>query len=123
MSEEKSNDIVQEVLDNNNNKMVQIVYLLYLASLVLGITGLIGVIIAYMNKGDAPAWAQSHYRFQIRTFWIGILISIIGAATIAFGVGFLIMIAFLVWFIVRCIKGLKYFGNQQPVPDPATWLW
>ncbi|MXZ09042.1 MAG: hypothetical protein F4Y79_06295, partial [Gemmatimonadetes bacterium] len=47
----------------------KIVYILYLAELVVGITGLIGVIMAYVNRSDAPEWLASHYRFQIRTFW------------------------------------------------------
>jgi uncharacterized membrane protein len=37
-----------------------LVDLLYLASMVVGITALIGVILAYLNRGTAPAWAASH---------------------------------------------------------------
>ena len=55
-----------------------IVYILYLVSLVVGITGIVGVIMAYVNRADAPEWVQTHYRFQIRTFWIGLLYGLIG---------------------------------------------
>ena len=34
---------------------------------------LAGVIIAYAQRRDAPDWVHSHYRFQIRTFWIAVL--------------------------------------------------
>ena len=51
----------------------KIVYILYLVSLLFGITGIIGVVMAYINKDDAPEWVQTHYQFQIRTFWIGAL--------------------------------------------------
>ena len=51
----------------------QIIYILYLVSLVVGVTGIVGVIMAYVYRGEAPDWLQSHYRFQIRTFWIGLL--------------------------------------------------
>ena len=51
----------------------KIVYILYLVSLLFGITGIIGVVMAYINKDDAPEWLQTHYQFQIRTFWIGAL--------------------------------------------------
>ena len=46
-----------------------------LASLVLGVTWLVGLVIAYVYVGDAPEPLKSHYRFQIRTFWIGLLYS------------------------------------------------
>jgi len=123
MSDEMKQDVVEQTMAKQSGKMVQVVYFLYLASLVLGITGLIGVIIAYMNKGDAPTWAKSHFQYQIRTFWIGILASLIGAATVAIGIGFLIMLAVLIWLIVRCIKGLKAYGTEAPIENPTTWLW
>ena len=49
----------------------KLVYILYLVSLLIGITAIVGLIIAYVNRDDAPGWLQTHYRFQIRTFWIG----------------------------------------------------
>jgi len=32
---------------------------------------------AYIYKGDAPDWLKSHYRYQIRKFWIGILYGLV----------------------------------------------
>src|SRR5438477_11416343 len=45
----------------------KIVYILYLVSLIFGLTSIVGVIMAYVNRADAPGWVRSHYRFQIRT--------------------------------------------------------
>ena len=50
-----------------------IVYLLYFAAYIFGITALIGVIIAHIRFPDATLLLRSHYQFQIRTFWIGLL--------------------------------------------------
>ena len=100
-----------------------LVYLLYLVGLVLGITVLIGVVVAYMNKGDAPAWAATHYRFQIRTFWIGLLIGAVGLVLSFVVVGFAVLIAGCVWFIIRCVKGIKIASRAAPYPNPTTWLW
>ena len=49
-------------------RMATIVYILYLVGLIAGITTVVGVVIAYVNRADAPEWVQSHYQFQIRTF-------------------------------------------------------
>ena len=57
---------------------MKLIYILYLVSITLGVTILIGLVIAYMNRGQATGtWAESHYTYQIRTFWIGLLYSLI----------------------------------------------
>lgn len=101
----------------------RIIYILYLVSLVIGITGLIGLIMAYVKRGDAPDWLKTHYQWQIRTFWMGLLYVIIGALTTVILVGYLILLANLIWFIIRCIKGLSALEKQQPLAKPTSWLF
>ena len=106
-----------------NASQAKLVYILYLVSLLVGITGLVGVIMAYINKKDAPEWLQTHYQFQIRTFWIGMLYGFIGMLTTVVLVGFLILIFWLVWFIMRCVKGMKALDSNQPVENPTSWMF
>jgi uncharacterized membrane protein len=101
----------------------KIVYVLYLASLFLGVTALIGVVMAYVNVSDAPESLRTHYRLQIRTFWIGILYGSIGFVLLIAGVGVLVLLFAAVWLIVRCVKGLRYLDRAEPYPSYATWLW
>jgi hypothetical protein len=55
-------------------------YALYLLGwLTAGATSLIGLIIAYARRDGAPHLEQSHHRFQIRLFWIGVAL---GAAAL-----------------------------------------
>jgi uncharacterized membrane protein len=102
---------------------ISIVYYLYLASILVGITSIVGVIIAYMNRGPGADWLDSHYTFQIRTFWIGLLYGVAGIVLTFVFIGFFILLFVLIWWIVRCIKGLQLAGARQPVPDPGVWLW
>ena len=102
---------------------VNIVYLLYLASLVFGITALIGVVMAYINRKEAAPDLASHYGFQIRTFWIGLLYVVIGGATSMIVIGWFLLLFWLIWLIVRCVKGMKYLSRGQPHPDPTSWLF
>lgn len=104
-------------------KMVQIVYIIYLAGLIIPIAHLVGVIMAYINRGDGAPWAETHFRYQIRSFWIFFLYCVIGSLLVFAGIGFLIILAAYIWFIIRCAKGLKLHAREEPVPDPATWLW
>ena len=39
---------------------LQLIYILYLAGLIVGITPLIGIVLAYMNKGKATGLYESH---------------------------------------------------------------
>jgi uncharacterized membrane protein len=100
-----------------------IVYILYLAGVVVGITPLIGVIMAYLSKDEAPDWVQTHYRFQIRTFWISLLYGLIGALLTLVFIGFLVLFATLVWYIIRCVKGLNTLSKGEPIADPASWMF
>ena len=99
------------------------VYILYLASLLTGITALIGLVVAYALRGQAPEWEQSHYQFLIRTFWIGLLYSVIGILLTVILIGFLILLFVAIWLIVRCIQGLQLAARREPVPNPRTWLF
>jgi uncharacterized membrane protein len=101
----------------------KLVYILYFISVFIGITAIAGVIVAYLKRGDAPATAVSHYTFQIRTFWIALLFGVISALTLVIGIGFLLGLAVLVWYLIRMIKGFMLALDGKPVADPETWLW
>lgn len=98
-----------------------IIYVLYLAGLVIGITPIIGLAMAYVYRDDSPYWLRTHYHYQIRTFWIGLLYVFIGAITVYLFIGWLILLFWLIWYLVRCVRGLKLAGEGEPVPNPTTW--
>ena len=109
--------------DTEQGRTANLIYILHLLSLLFGITSLIGVIMAYVNKGSAPDWVQSHYRFQIRTFWIALLAGVIGALTTPFIIGIPILLFLFLWWILLCVKGMRYIrrpdrrirvGNPNP---------
>ena len=100
-----------------------IIYILYLVSLIVGITGIVGVVMAYVNRTGAPEWVLTHYRFQIRTFWIGLLYSLISLVCVLIIIGFFMGVLTVIWLIVRCAKGMQLVSRGAPYPAPATWLW
>ncbi len=103
--------------------LVNIVYILYLASLIFGITALIAVVMAYVNERDAPGWLWSHYNFQIRTVWIGLFYLVIGVATAYIIVGLFVILFWVIWLIVRCARGMKCLARGEPYPNPKSWLF
>jgi uncharacterized membrane protein len=82
----------------SNNELVMVVYILYLVGFFTGITALAGVIIAHMQIGRSDPVSDTHFQFQIRTFWIGLLYVVVGAITAVVVVGLLI----LLWCLSGC---------------------
>ena len=106
-----------------------IVSLLYLLGFITGwLATLIGLILAYVWSGDRPAeWEQSHFRYHIRTFWIGLLQGIIAGliclTIVLIPVAGLWFVWIAVWTAVRTIKALLAAQKQQPIYNSTTWLW
>lgn len=101
----------------------RLVYILYLVGIVIGLTGIVGLVMAYIYKSDAPEWVQSHYQFQIRTFWIGLLYLFLGVLLSLIIIGYFILLFWMVWLIIRCIKGMKFLDNNEAHPEPTAWLF
>ncbi len=100
-----------------------IVSLLYFSSFLLGVTAIIGVVLAYVWKGEAhAAWETSHYDYLIRTFWIGLIGSVVSVMLMIVLIGFLLLPAVAVLVVVRCVLSLINAQKQAPMPNPQTWL-
>lgn len=104
-------------------KNAQLVYILYFLSFLFGgIPSIVGVVIAYMNRGKAGGFTETHYTWLIRTFWIGLLYSLVAAFLMVIGVGFLLVFAVLIWVIIRLVKGIMALGRNEAIPAPESWL-
>ncbi len=89
-----------------------------------------GLIVAYIARGEiharekarhGEAWLESHYTFLIRTFWIGLLYSLIAFVLVIIMIGPLLMIGISVWFIIRVVRGWLWMEKGEAVPQPESW--
>jgi uncharacterized membrane protein len=98
-------------------KLTMVVYALYAFSYFAGITAIIGIVINYIKLEEvAGTWLESHFRWQMRTFWFGLLWAVVGIATLFILIGFVILFANCIWIIYRVIKGWLYFNDNKPMP-------
>jgi uncharacterized membrane protein len=102
------------------------IYALHAFSLLTGILGaatvvgafltgwpsIIAVIFNYVKRSEARGtWLESHFRWQIRTFWFGLLWISLCVLFVIFTFGIGILIAWLpiilvgLWFIYRIARG------------------
>jgi uncharacterized membrane protein len=113
-----------------------VIYLLHAFSLLTGILGaatvvgafligwpsIIAVILNYVKAGEARGtWLESHFRWQIRTFWFGLLWVSLCIAFIVLTLGIGIIIAWLplgiitIWFIYRVARGWMALNERRPM--------
>jgi len=102
--------------------MAMIVYLAYLGSLAFPPLAIAGLVLAYVNRDAAPDWLKSHYTFQIRTFWIGLLFWAVSIAFFVILIGFVLIFATIAWLIVRCALGLDRLLKREAYPNPESWI-
>jgi uncharacterized membrane protein len=94
-----------------------VVYILYALSYFTGLTAIVGIIVNYVKRDDvAGTWLESHFRWQIRTFWFGLLWAMVGGATVIFGIGFAVLFANFCWIIYRIVKGWLNLNDNKPLP-------
>jgi len=114
----------------------QFIYGLHAFSLLTGIIGaatvvgafltgwpsIIAVILNYMKRGDVRGtWLESHFRWQIRAFWFGLLwvSPCLLFVVVTLGIG--ILIAWLpialvgLWFIYRIVRGWMALTDRRPM--------
>jgi uncharacterized membrane protein len=114
----------------------QVIYALHAASLLIGILGaatvvgafligwpsVIAVILNYVKRSEAAGtWLDSHFRWQIRTFWFGALWVCLCFlfVVLTFGIG--LVIAWLplgivgFWFIYRVVRGWLALQGRRPM--------
>jgi uncharacterized membrane protein len=93
-----------------------VVYILQALSFFFGVTAIVGVVINYIKKDEAAGTVyESHFDWQIRTFWWGLLWAVIGFILAFVLVGFAVMFVAWVWAVYRVAKGWLKWNDNQPV--------
>jgi uncharacterized membrane protein len=94
-----------------------------------GLPSIVAVVMNYARRAEARgSWLESHFRWQIRTFWFALLwvvvTSICAAPLLIFGIGIVIVwIGFGLtglWILYRVARGWLALRDAQPVPDGAA---
>lgn len=98
-------------------QLTLVVYILQGLSIFVGVTAIVGVIINYVKKEDAAGTLyESHFSWQIRTFWWGLAWTVLGFILIfAFGLGLIVWFVAGIWAIYRIVKGWLKWNDRQPV--------
>ena len=115
---------VQEEKNVQGRTWAIVVWALYIASFfTVGITALIGLIIAYVKRNDLNSTPfGSHLTSAIRTFWISLIGIVIGGVLLLVFVGYFILLLLGLWGLFRCVRGLIKAVDDKPISNPTSWL-
>jgi uncharacterized membrane protein len=98
-----------------------------IGSFVSGLPSIVAVILNYIKRDAVRGtWLDSHFRWQIRTFWFALLWIVIAYLMFFTIVGiplFFVIIAVAgLWVLYRVVRGWINLGNRQmmPVPEPVA---
>ena len=85
-----------------------------------GWPSIIAVIINYVKRGAARGtWLDSHFGWQIRTFWWAVLWVVIAVILIftIIGIPFAWLLAVIVglWVLYRILRGWTSLANRRPI--------
>jgi uncharacterized membrane protein len=132
-------DAASTTLDSRTRSLVNwttAIYALHAFSLITGIvttatvvgaflTGwpsILAVILNYVKRGEAQGtWLDSHFRWQIRTFWFGLLWIALCLLFVVMTFGLGIIIVWLpvfivtIWFVYRIVRGWTRLGARAPM--------
>ena len=98
--------------------LTTVIYALYALSLLgFGTPAVVAIVLDYLKREDARGtWLESHFRWQIRTFWWSLLWCIVGWIAWILLLGWLVWGVAAVWFIYRIAKGWLTLNDNQPMP-------
>jgi uncharacterized membrane protein len=94
---------------------------LVVTAFLTGWPSIIAVILNYVKRSEARAtWLDSHFSWQIRTFWWALLWVVIAAilfvTLIGIPVAYVLWIATGIWVLYRIIRGWLALSSRRPLP-------
>jgi uncharacterized membrane protein len=117
-----SAEVMSEERLQSAKNLTAIVYALQGVGFLLGITWLVAIIVNYVKKEDLKGtWLESHFRWQIRTFWFGLLWAALSLAFVVMTLGIGVIVVWIplglltVWFIYRVVRGWVALSSRRPM--------
>jgi uncharacterized membrane protein len=94
---------------------------LVVTAFLTGWPSIIAVILNYVKRSDVRGtWLDSHFSWQIRTFWFALLWVLIGlvlfVTLIGIPVAYVIWIVTGIWVLYRIIRGWLALTSERPLP-------
>lgn len=111
-----TNNEIRNVNHAHEKNLATVVYALQAASFLLGLTFFVGAAINYMKRDAVRGtWLESHFTYQLKTFWFGLLWAALGLATMFFMIGHAILLFDMLWIVFRVVNGWLRLNDGKKI--------
>ena len=108
--------VLPEAEEKRLRDLALLVYALQAVGFLIGLSWIVGVVINYLKIDDARnTWIETHFNWQLRTFWLGLAGMAVAWLLMVVKIGVLIGFAVTVWAIYRVAKGWLAFNDRKPM--------
>ena len=113
----EANEAADSTAETQHRNLALLVYVLQGFGFVTdGLTWLAALLVNYLKMSEVRGtWLESHFRWQLNTFWYGLLWSFVAALFWLVLLGWLAGGLVTVWLLYRIIKGLLYLNDSKPI--------
>lgn len=97
--------------------LTTVIYALYALALFAGVSAIVAIVLNYIKLDDTRGtWLESHFRWQISTFWWSVVWCVVGWLTFIILIGWVVWGVAFVWFVYRIAKGWLNLNDNKPMP-------
>jgi uncharacterized membrane protein len=101
----------------------RLIYWGLLLGLILPGVNFVAAGFAWHAQGRGDDLVRSHLANQISIFWRSAVYVLTGLVLTYFLFGVLLIMATIIWYILRVLKGLKALAAGLPPENPQSWLF
>jgi uncharacterized membrane protein len=108
--------VLPEAEEKKLRDLALAVYVLQAVGFVIGLTWIVGAVINYLKIGEVRnTWLETHFNWQLRTFWIGLAGLVVAWALTIVKIGYLVGLGVTIWAIYRVVKGWRALNERTPM--------
>lgn len=97
--------------------LTMIVYVLQALACIVGLTYIAAIMVNYIKLDDVRGtWLESHFRWQMRTFWYSMAWGALGLILFLIAIGYFVLLGTAFWVLYRIIKGFIYLNDGRSMP-------
>jgi len=94
-------------------------------SFIGSLPSIVAVVMNYVRRSATHgSFLESHFRWQLRTFWFAVLWACVSALVmltiIGIPVGLLGLFALAIWIVYRLVRGWLALRDKKPLPVPVS---
>jgi len=101
--------------------LATVVYALQAAGFAILLSYFIAPVVIYLKrKTVAGTWVESHFEWQLATFWYSLIWIAAGLGTLPTPIGYVLLVSASLWVAYRIVQGWSRLSQGRPMQGPDS---